>query len=226
MKPFCVLLSLCLGCFAQDGKEVQITPTCVATSFTGSVKRGLPFVQTIGDGLTYQLIPAQSEVSDPAHPPKFVGWTIRIAYLKNRGEMEREFSESMTQRYRGHEPRDLNTNSGRTVKQVLGARHDVFFATTLLDSASAEEILDNIQHSISNFDVKRSALELLRIPAGSAKFTIIDQKLDGDLAASTEILALSFKIDLTVPTTVKLSPELKSRAKPCACPVIDFLSPP
>jgi hypothetical protein len=217
MKVLCVFLLLSLGCFAQDSKPGQTVPTCVATSFNGQVKRGLPFIQTIGGGLTYQLIPAQSEASDSTHPPKFIGWTIRVAYLKNRGEMERDFTASVTADHATN-PREIATRNGRAVQEVLKGGHDVFFPTTLADFANAKQILE--RDSGSPADSKSLDPDLLRIPIGSASFTIADQQLDGDQANPNGIQALSFKVDLVVPNTIKLPLDLTSKAHPAICPIV------
>jgi hypothetical protein len=219
MKPLCVLVLLSLGCLAQEGKQVPATPGCVATSFNGQVKRGLPFIQTIGNGLTYQLIPVEQEATDPTHSPKFIGWTIRIAYLKNRGEMERDFTARVAP-YQGSDPGDLSTRNGQSVKEILRLAHDVFFLTNLVDFANAKDLLEDIQQSDSSFDSKRPIRELRHIPVGFASFTIIDQQSEGDPAAPTGIQALSFKVDLVISNSIKLPLDLASRAQPATCPLL------
>jgi hypothetical protein len=219
MKPLCVLVLLSLGCLAQEGKQVAPTPACVATSFNGQVKRGLPFVQTIGNGLTYQLIPVEQEATAPTHPPKFIGWTIRIAYLKNRGEMERDFTARVAP-YQGLNPSDLSTRNGQSVEEILRLGHDVFFLTNLVDFADAKDLLEDIQQSDSSFDSKRPIHELRHIPVGFASFTIVDQQSEGDPAAPTGIQALSFKVDLVISNSIKLPLDLASRAQPATCPLL------
>jgi hypothetical protein len=218
MKPFCVLLLISLSCLAQDSKQAQPTPTCVATSFNGQVKRGLPFIHTIGSGLTYQLIPVESESSDSTHPPKFIGWSIRVAYLKKRGEMERDFTASATPHY-GLNPRELSTRNA-TVNEVLKAEHVVFFPTTLADFANAKDVLDETNEKLSTIGMGTLSRELERIPVGSASLTIVDQQVEGDPAAPAGIQALTFKVDLVVPNTIKLPLDLASKAHPAKCPLL------
>jgi hypothetical protein len=214
MKPLCVLVLLSLGCLAQEGKQVPATPGCVATSFNGQVKRGLPFIQTIGNGLTYQLIPVEQEATAPTDSPKFIGWTIRIAYLKNRGEMERDFTARVAP-YQGSDPGDLSTRNGQSVKEILRLGHDVFFMTNLVDFANAKDLLEDIRRSDSS-----PIHELRHIPVGFASFTITDQQIEGDPAAPTGIQALSFKVDLAISNSIKLPLDLASRAEPATCPLL------
>jgi hypothetical protein len=133
--------------------------------------------------------------------------------------MEREFSENMTPPYHGENPRDLNTSYGRSVQTVLRASHDVFFVTTTLDSAAAEKIVNRI---LAREDIRKSdedVRDLRRLQVGSAAFTIVNQQLEGEPTAPAAIAALTFKVDLIVPKSVKLPLELAAKSKPKECPV-------
>src|SRR5438445_11760713 len=92
MKPLAALLLLCACCFAQNESHDRNQPTariaaqCTTTSFTGNVKRGQPYVQPIGDGLTYRLAPLrQSSAGADSKASEFIGWTIEVAYLRRKG---------------------------------------------------------------------------------------------------------------------------------------------
>jgi hypothetical protein len=222
MKPLCVILVLSLGCLAQEGKPVQTAPTCVATSFSGYVKRGLPFIQTIGSGLTYQLIPAQIEESDSTHPPRFFGWTVRVAYLKNRGEMERDFTFVMTPTHQGRKARDLG-KSGTD----LSSDHTVYFPLSMFDYSAAEKLAHKISANTASSSTQTAEQELQKISVGSAIWAVVG--VPGRFASSvpgrpdlTEvgILDVNFKVDLIVPSSLTLAPELSIKAKPSPCPVL------
>ncbi len=222
MKIFAVLFLFSISTFAQNAdrtsEPVPAPSSCVRTYFTGNVKHALPFAETIGSGLTYRLVPTQLKASDPSNP-KFIGWTIEVAYLKNRGDMEREFSEVMTLPYRHVGPRDLNTNNGQSIPDILEADHTVYFPIDLLDFAEATKIVNRILWRSSPPEVQEAARELPRIPLASAKLNILGRQLAGDPSAPTSIQTLSFKVELIVPSAVKLTPELARKAKPAPCPV-------
>jgi hypothetical protein len=221
MKIFAVLLLASISCFAQDADRTPASApaTCVATYFTGDVKHALPFVQTIGSGLTYRLVPSSQKGSTSSQPPTFNGWTIQIAYLEQRGAMEREFSEIMTPPYRQAGPRQLDTSYERSIANVLKADHTVYFPLDMLDFAEASKNVNRILWRSSPPEVQEAARDLQRISVGSAKLNILGQQLTGDPAAPTSIQMLSFKVELVVPSTVKLTPELAGRSKPSPCPV-------
>jgi hypothetical protein len=217
MKIFATLLLLCVGCLAQDPPAP--TSGCVATSFTGNVKRALPFVQVIGDGLTYRLAPKRQAAATESEQAQFIGWTIEVAYLRQKGEMEREFSWVMTPPYKQWNARELNTSFGRTVADVLKADHTIYFPLDSFDYAEADKAVKRILWRSSPSEFQESARELRRIPVGSAKLTIVDSQLGGEKTAPTSMESLYFKVELTIPASVKLTPELARRAKPAACPV-------
>jgi len=243
MKILAALLLLSIGCFAQDqdrdrDRERDLKPAgCVTTSFTGNVKRGLPFVEPIGSGLSYRLAPFRQAATDAAHPAEFIGWTIEVAYLKQKGEMEREFSWVMTPPYRQWNARQLNTSYRKTIEEVLKAEHSVYFPMDILDYALADKMVTRILWRSSPPELHEAAHELPRIPVGSASLTIkshelgtLDPKqyerkpvaegqLKRDDADDRTIESLSFRVDLTLPTTVQLTPELARRARAAPCPV-------
>lgn len=220
-----ILLSLC--CFAQDkDRDRDSSPersatsaSCVSTYFTGNVKRALPFVQPLGSGLSYRLAPFRQNATDANHEPEFTGWTIEIAYLKQKGDMEREFSWVMTPPYRQWNARQLNTSYGHSIADVLKAGHAVYFPVDTLDYALADKLVTRILWRSTPPEFHEAAHELPRIPIGSADMTLLGQQLGGDQSAPSSIDMISFKVELTVPKSVKLIPELERRAKPAECPV-------
>jgi hypothetical protein len=223
MKILAALLLLSLVGFAQD-KDRDAEPssaaapsTCSATTFTGDVKLGMPFAQPIGSGLTYRLLPSAKKSATPAATPTFIGWTIQVVYLEKRGDMEREFSEIMTPPYREAGARNLDTSYGRSIDEVLGADHTINFVTTTLDFAEVNKVLRPILWRSSPPEVREAAHELPRIATGTAKLTILREQLSAD-AEPKRIQSLSFNVEIYVPSTVKLTPELASRAKTVSCP--------
>jgi hypothetical protein len=219
-KGFAVAF-ICLFSLRSFAQERDVVSDCVTTSFTGSVKRGLPFVQTIGSGLTYQLVPVESQASEHKGEPQFIGWTIRIAYLKNRGEMEREFSEVMTPLSNGENPRSL----GRSTSD-LWADHTVHFPLNQLDYATLGRLRAEILSDSSNSGTQSAEHEMQKISFGSAKFNVVG--VPGGFASGVPgrpeldkagVLDMNFKVDLIVPKSLKLAPELAIKAKPSPCPV-------
>jgi hypothetical protein len=214
MKIFAALLLISVFGFAQD-KDREKAPTdslCSQTSFVGDVKLGLPFSQTIGSGLTYRLLPSAQKSSSPAEKPTFTGWTIQFVYLGNRGDMEREFSEIVTPPFREAGPRQIDA---ATEEKAERADHTINFVTNTFDFAEANKVLRPIMWRSSPPEVQEAVRELQHIQIGTAKLTITRQQLAPD---SKSIQSLSFKVDLYVPSTVKLAPELASRARTVPCP--------
>jgi hypothetical protein len=242
MKTLAAILLVCVccyaPCFAQDkdrdaASAPAASPTaCVVTSFTGNVKRAQPFVMPIGSGLTYRLAPFRQSATSPAEQPEFIGWTIEVAYLKQQGDMEREFSWVMTPPYRQWNARQLNTSYGKSIVDALKADHTVYFPLDILEYAEADKMVTRILWRSSPPEFQEAARELPRIPVGSAKLTLDSSqtrlgslkpeeslpksKVDYD---NLTMEGLGFRVDLTIPVTVKLTPDLARRAKPAACPV-------
>lgn len=133
--------------------------------------------------------------------------------------MEREFSELVTPPYRVAGPRNMEYASGRASEEVLRADHTINFVTSTLDFAEANKVLRPIMWRSSPQEVREAAEELPRIPIGTAKMTILRQQLGTISSSEKDVQSLSFKVELYVPTTVKLTPELASHAKTVPCPV-------
>ncbi len=195
--------------------ERAAASTCVTTTFFGNVHRGLPYVQPIGGGLSFRLVPFPMASAEKGGP-NFIGWTIEVAYLKKKGEMEREFSWVMTPPYRQWNARQLNTSYGKSVSDVFAADHTVYFPLDVLDYAEADRMVTRILWRSSPQELVEAQREIPRIPIGATKLTILGQQLGEN---STSMETLSFKVDLTIPTTVKLTPALADKTKPAPCPV-------
>src|SRR3569832_1379757 len=210
MKIFAALLLVSILGFAQD-KDRGEAPVgmCSQTSFFGDAKLGLPFSQSIGDGLTYRLLPSVQKSSSPTAAPTFTGWTIQVVYLGKRGEMEREFSEIVTPPYRESGTREIS-NSGSD-EQGKRDDHSINFVTSTLDFAEANKVLRPIMWRSSPQEVREAAEELPHISIGTAKLTILSQQQ-----------AISFRVDLYVPSKVRLAPELASLVLCFFCSLLFF----
>lgn len=227
MKRIVFFLLLSCLCAAQDRdrdkdkdrdqepkRERPATATsCVMTYFFGEAHKGQPFVQPLGGGLTYRLAPFDAPGNNK-DATRFIGWSIEVAYLKQKGEMEREFSWVLTPPYRQWNARQLNTSYGKSVDEVLKADHTVYFPLDILDYAEADKMVTRILWRSSPPEVHEAAEEIPKIPVGAAKLTILDSKVEKD---SMEMLR--FKVEVTLPKTVQLNPALASKTRTVECPV-------
>ncbi|MGH9733388.1 MAG: hypothetical protein ACRD8A_02200 [Candidatus Acidiferrales bacterium] len=133
---------------SQKKKDTRAEAEKVDFHITGEIVHGKTFVQSIGHGLVFELVP-------PSNAPD-AGWVIEIAPAEQRDGDTLEFSQIATPPYHAYNDRIIVPAYGRSAADVVNRKdRTFFFVDSVDDEHRAEEVVNAAYYPTDISDEQR-----------------------------------------------------------------------
>lgn len=153
---------------SQKKKGARAEAEKIDFRITGEVVHGKTFVQSIGHGLVFELVP-------PSNAPD-AGWIIEIAPAEQPNGDAIEFSQIATPPYHAYNDRIIVPAYGRSAADVVNRKdRTFFFVDSVANEHRAEEVVNAAYYptDISDEQRVRAVAEAKQIPVSKGELHLL-----------------------------------------------------